>query len=177
MATAETRRVSGKRFVIAFILVTAVTAAVFLTIQFSGRGAAKRNYVNLSYTAGLRDVEEGYYLDAVKSLTPVVESGAFPAAVGFRGEAFLRMKKFAEAEKDFRTAIEREPGLPANHAGLGAALAAQGRQGEAIGHFDAALGLFDNAPKPGRVPRTGDTADEVRRLRSGAAAHAAPAER
>lgn len=171
MATAQTPRVRGKWFVIAFVAVIAVVTATFLRIQLSGRGAKSRNYLALSYTAGLRDVEEGYYADAVKSLTPVVQAGTEPGAYGFRGEAYLRMDQYPQAEADFRKAVEREPHLPANQAGLGSALAAQGRHAEAVSHFDAALTLFEKSNvRPARVRRTGDTADEVRRLRAKSAA-------
>lgn len=163
------RQVPGKWFVILFVPVVALTAATFINIKLSGRGAGKRNYLALSYTAGLRDVDEGYFASAVQNLTPVVDANSEAAAAGFRGEAYLRLKKFAEAEKDFRTAIEREPDLPANHAGLGAALAAQGRHAEALPHYDEALRRFERAPPHGRVRRTGDTSAEVERLRAASA--------
>jgi tetratricopeptide (TPR) repeat protein len=168
VATAETKRVRGKWFVIPFVAVIAVTTAAFLTIQLSGRGAKARNYLALSYTAGLRDIDEGFYADAVKSLTPVVESGTEPAAYGFRGEAYLRLEKYAEAEADFRKALEREPSLPANHAGLADALASQGKLEEALPHLDAAIELHRRgAPPPGRVRRWGDVLTDVltRRMR------------
>lgn len=169
VATAETKRVRGKWFVIPFVAVIAATTATFLNIQLSGRGAKERNYLTLSYMAGLRDLDEGFYADAVKSLTPVVESGAEPAAHGFRGEAYLRMEKYAQAEADFRNAVRREPGLPANHAGLADALASQGKLEEALPHLDAAIQLHrrPDAPPPGRVRRSGDVLTDVltRRMR------------
>jgi len=163
------RPVRGKWFVVVFVPVVAAIAVTFITIKLSGRGAGKRNFLILSYTAGLRDLDEGFYVSAIENLTPIVEANSEPAAAGFRGESYLRLKKYAEAEKDFRTAIEREPGLPANHAGLGAALAGQGRHADALPHYDEALRLFDAAPPLGRVRRTGDTAEEVERLRAASA--------
>ncbi|MBA3315398.1 MAG: tetratricopeptide repeat protein [Planctomycetota bacterium] len=170
MATAETKRIEGRYVVIPLVVLTAVVASVFLTIQLSGRGAKETNYLLLSYTAGLRDVEEGYYTDAVKNLTPVIKSGTRPEAFGWRGEAFLRMKKYAEAEADFREAIRREPNTPANHAGLGAALVGRNRRAEAIDEFDKAMELLErpDAPQPGTVRRTGDELAEVKKLREAA---------
>ena len=163
-----TKRVPGRYVVIPLAIGALSLAAVFLTIQLSGRGAKAQNYLNLSYTAGLRDLDEGFYADAVKNLTPVVEAGDVPAAPGFRGEAFLRMEKYPQAEADFRRAIEAEPNLPANHAGLAVALDAQGRHEEALTHLDRAIELHrGQSPAPGRVRRAGDTLTDVltRRMR------------
>jgi tetratricopeptide (TPR) repeat protein len=168
VGTDGVKRVGGKRVVIPLVIATVIVAAVFLTIQLSGRGAKSQNYLNLSYTAGLRDLDDGFLADAVKNLTPVVEAGDVPAAAGFRGEAYLRMEKYAEAEADFRRAIEREPNLPANHAGLADALAGQGRREEALEHLDRAIELHrQGAPPPGRVRRWGDFLGDVltRRMR------------
>jgi tetratricopeptide (TPR) repeat protein len=164
VATAGTKRIAGKWIVIPLVAVICVTVAVFLTIKLSGKGAAARNYLMLSFTQGLRDLDDGYYADAVKNLTPAVRADANPAAPGMRGEAYLRMKEYVEAEADFRTAVEREPAVPANQAGWGAALAGQGKHAEAIQHYEAALKLFtgDEAGHP--VDRTGDTPAEVREL-------------
>ena len=163
----ESSRVPGRMVVIPLVIATAVVAAVFLNIQLSGRGAKAQNYLNLSYTAGLRDLDEGFYADAVKNLTPMVEAGDQPAAHGFRGEAYLRMKHHSDAEADFREAVQAEPGLPANHAGLGATLAAVGKHEEALAEYDSALRLHEQtSAEPGRVRRTGDTPEEVRKLRA-----------
>lgn len=112
----------------------------------------------LSYTAGLRDLDDGFYKDTVKNMTSVIESGMKPEAYGWRGEAYLRLEKFAEAESDFRKAIEHAPHLPANHAGLGAALAGQHRYREALAHFDDAIEMHERpgAPAPESVRRWGD---------------------
>lgn len=163
MATDETHRLSGKRIVIPLVIVVTIIGAVFVAIQLSGRGSASRNYLILHYTAGLRDLDGGYYASAVKNLTPVVEADANPNAHGFRGEAFLQMKKFEEAEADFRRAIVRQPDLPANHAGLGIALASQGRAKEARPHLDRAAEMLRESSKttPGEVRRTGDSLESV----------------
>lgn len=154
---------SGKRIVIPLVIAVSIIGAVFLAIQFSGRGSATRNYLILNYTAGLRDLDGGYYASAVKNLTPVVEADAIPAAHGFRGEAFLQMKKYAEAEADFREAIARQPKLPANHAGLGVALASQGHMTEALPHLKRAAEMLRGSvtAAPGEVRRTGDSLDAV----------------
>lgn len=175
MVTVETRRIAGKWIVVPLVVLMVVTVSVFLTIKLSGKGAAARNYLLLSFTQGLRDLDDGFYADAVKNLTPVVQADANPAAPGMRGEAYLRMKRYGEAEADFRTAVEREPRLPANQAGWGAALAGQGKHAEAIPHYETALKMFtDEAAKPA-VDRTGDTPAEVRELEAASrrALHAA----
>jgi tetratricopeptide (TPR) repeat protein len=162
------RRISGPKVVVPLLIATGLVAVIFLTIQLSGRGAKARNYLNLSYTAGLRDLDEGFYVDAVKNFTPMVEAGDQPAAVGFRGEAYLRMEKFREAEADFRRAIQLEPNLPANHAGLADALASQGHLEQSLEHLNKAIELHrTDAPPPGRVRRRGDVLTDVltRRMR------------
>lgn len=156
-------RISGKQIVIPLVAITVVIAVVFLFIQFSGRGSAERNSLVLHYMAGLRDLDDGAYASAVRNLTTVVEADAVPAAWGFRGEAYLRMEEYAKAESDFRRAIEREPQQPANHAGLGIALASQGRDDEARPHFDRAAELLEAAASsPSQeVRRSGDTLEAV----------------
>jgi tetratricopeptide (TPR) repeat protein len=171
VATADSKRIAGRYIVIPLVVLTAIVAAVFLTIEMSGRGAKEKNFLLLSYTAGLRDLEEGYFADAVKNFTPVIESGSKPEAYGWRGEAFLRMKKYVEAEADFRKAIEHNPKNPANYGGLGAALAGQGKKEAARAEFDHAIALFDGskAQAPGPVRRTGDDLASVKLLREEAA--------
>ncbi len=171
MATADTKRIDGRYIVIPLVVLTAIVATIFLTIQLSGRGAKETNYLLLSYTAGLRDLEEGYYDDAVKNFTPVIESGTRPDAYGWRGEAYLQMKKYDLAEADFRKAVESDPDDPASYAGLGAALSEQGATKQAIAAFDRAITLYEreNAPSPGTVRRTGDDLASVRSLRDQAA--------
>lgn len=156
-------RISGKWIVAPLVAITAVITVVFLSIQFSGRGSTERNSLILHYMAGLRDLDDGAYASAVKNLTPVVEADAEPAAWGFRGEAYLQLEEYEKAEADFRLAIEREPQLPANHAGLAIALARQGRDEEALPHLDRAAELLESpgAPSPRTVPRSGNTLDAV----------------
>jgi len=172
VSTAEPKRIEGRYIVIPLVVLTAIVATVFLTIELSGRGAKETNFLLLSYTAGLRDLEQGYYADAVKNFTPVIQSGTKPEAYGWRGEAFLRMEKYGEAEADFRKAIASKPSDPANHAGRGAALAGQGKETEAIAEFDRAIELYEGAisPSRGTVRRTGDDLAGVRSLRDAVAA-------
>ena len=172
MATAESKRIEGRYIVIPLVVLTAIVAVVFLTIEMSGRGAKATNFLLLSYTAGLRDLEQGYYADAVKNFTPVIESGTRPEAYGWRGEAFLKMKKYREAEADFRKAIESNPGNAANHAGLGAALAGLGKRDQAMDAFDGAIRLHetgDASAPTGTVHRTGDDLESVKSLRDAVA--------
>jgi tetratricopeptide (TPR) repeat protein len=171
VATAESKRIDGRYIVIPLVVLTAIIGAVFLTIEMSGRGAKEKNFLLLSYTAGLRDLEEGYYGDAVKNFSSVIKSGSKPEAYGWRGEAFLRMKKYPEAEADFRKAIEHNPKNPANYGGLGAALARQGHKDDALAEFDRAISLYDGskAQAPGPVRRTGDDLASVKLLREEAA--------
>ena len=162
MSAGPTKPISGKWIVVPLVVVTVVTLTAFLIIKLSGRGAATRNYLALHQTAGLRDLEEGFYEDAVKNFTPVIEAGAEPSAYGFRGEAYLQMELYDEAEADFRNAVQYEPNLAANHAGLGAALAAQGRREEALREYAKAIKLLEaEEPAKSNVPRTGDDLDEV----------------
>lgn len=166
MSAGPSKPISGKWIVIPLIVVTVVTLTVFLIIKLSGRGAATRNYLALHQTAGLRDLEQGYYQDAVKNFTPVIEADAEPSAYGFRGEAFLQMKQFDLAIADFREAIKREPDRAANHAGLGAAFAAKGLEQEALAEYDKAIAMLEtDESKKEKIPRTGDTRAEVIALR------------
>jgi tetratricopeptide (TPR) repeat protein len=174
VASADTKRIDGRYIVIPLIVLTAIVATIFLTIQLSGRGAKETNFLLLSYTAGLRNLEEGFYPEAVEEFTPVIKSGTRPEAYGWRGEAYLQMKQYELAEADFRKAIESDLDDPVSHAGLGAALAGQGKTNEAIAAFDRAITLYDSgdAPSPGTVRRTGDDLAGVRLLRDEAAKNA-----
>jgi tetratricopeptide (TPR) repeat protein len=49
-----------------------------------------------------------------------------------KGDALLKKDKFAQAEKEFRRAIEHEPRYPASHLGLAATLVATSRFEEAL---------------------------------------------
>lgn len=175
MSTAETKRIDGRYIVIPLVIGTAIVGTVFVTIQLSGRGTKETNFLLLSYTAGLRDIEEGRYAGAVKNFTSVIKSGTRPEAYGWRGEAYLRMKKYVLAEADFRKATENDPDLPANHAGLGVALMGQGDTSEAMAEFDKAVELFQrhDVSPPGPVRRTGDDPTEARKLREAAINRAA----
>lgn len=162
MSAGPTKPISGKWIVVPLVVVTVVTLTTFLIIKLSGRGAATRNYLALHQTAGLRDLEQGFYEDAVKNFTPVIEAGAEPSAFGFRGEAYLRMEQYDRAIADFREAVKQEPDLAANHAALGAALAATGSEEEALVEFEKAIALHElKEPPKARISRTGDNLADV----------------
>ena len=166
------RGIAGKYIVIPLTIVMLVVAVIFMIIRHSGRGAAEENFLLLSYTAGIRDIDDGYYVSAIKNLTPVVEAGGRPDAWGFRGEAYLQLAEYKKAEADFRQAIKREPETAVNYAGLAAALAGQNKFPAALEAIDQAIARFpENADRDEKtVPRTGDSLKELKSHRAEIAA-------
>ena len=57
------------------------------------------------------------------------------------GIAYLRIERYAEAEREFRKMLELSPADHYAHYGLGRALEKQGRETEANGHFKLASSL------------------------------------
>ena len=51
------------------------------------------------------------------------------------GIAYYRIRRFAEAEEEFRTILELQPVDHYAHFALGRCLEKQGRPGEAVGHY------------------------------------------
>ena len=167
MNTPLRRGIAGKYIVIPLTIVMLIVAVIFMIIRHSGRGAAEENFLLLSYTAGLRDIDDGYYASAIENLTPVVEAGGRPDAWGFRGEAYLQLAEYQKAEADFREAIKREPETAVNYAGLAAALAGQDNFPAALEAIDEAIARFpENLDREGKtVPRTGDSIEELKSAR------------
>jgi tetratricopeptide (TPR) repeat protein len=159
----ETSRIRGQWVAIGLVVSMIAVVITFSIIRHSGRGAAETNFLLLSYTQGLRDIDQGDYAEAVRHLTPVVESGSNPAAFGWRGEAYLQLGQYAHAEADLREAVRRESENPANHAALAEALARQGRFHEALPHLNRALELLESTPAPPTpsVRRWGDNLPQV----------------
>ena len=164
--------VRGSTLVIGLVVLMVMTVVVFTAIQIGGQAASRKNFVLLSFTAGLREFEAQRYTDAVASFSDVIEVGGNAAAWGFRGESNLKLGRTDAALADFAHAVQIEPETPAVLAGYGAALAAQGRHAEAIEQFDRALARLavPNAPPATAVPRLGDTAEKVRQLKAASVA-------
>ncbi|MCC6222076.1 MAG: tetratricopeptide repeat protein [Thermoleophilia bacterium] len=57
------------------------------------------------------------------------------------GIAYFRIRRFAEAEREFRAALELSPVDDYAHFALGRCLLAQGRAPEAVGHLKLAVSL------------------------------------
>lgn len=161
--------VAGRYVVIPLVILGVLVGVGLLIVRHQGEGAIETNRLLLSYMQGLRDIDDGYYHSAVENLTPVIEARWRPDAWGFRGEAYLRQEKFQRAESDFRQAVKREPNMAVNHAGLAAALAGQGGYSSALKEIDKAISLFPENQadaKQKTVPRTGDSLEQLKSLRS-----------
>jgi Flp pilus assembly protein TadD len=63
------------------------------------------------------------------------ETTSIRAALGI---AYFRIRRFAEAEQEFREILEREPVDHYAHFALGRCLEKQGRPKEAVGHYKMA---------------------------------------
>lgn len=163
------RGVPGKYVAIPLIVLALVVTVTFVVIKNRGRGANEENRLVLTFMAGLRALDNRHYSLAVEHLTQVIDSKSRPEAIGFRGEAYLQMKKFPEAEKDFRAALAVAPDDPLNHAGLAEAVAGQGRFEEALAELDRAITLTPADP-PERsgdeISRTGDSLEELQARRA-----------
>ena len=71
------------------------------------------------------------------------------------GIAYFRIRRFAEAEREFRAVLEIHPVDDYAHFALGRCLEKQGRAGEAAGHYKLARSLR---------PSSGDYQDAVRAI-------------
>ena len=61
------------------------------------------------------------------------------------GIAYFRIRRFAEAEQEFRSIIERKPVDDYAHFALGRCLEKQGRPQEAVGHYRMASVFVPNS--------------------------------
>jgi serine/threonine protein kinase/tetratricopeptide (TPR) repeat protein len=69
-------------------------------------------------------------------------------AYGLRGEAYHRLRRFKEAEADYRESLRLRPDYSGYHTGVGLALEAQGKHAEAEKAFRQAIRLETDDPAP-----------------------------
>jgi len=100
----------------------------------------------LLYQQGRRHLAAGDAAQATVALEKAKRRE--PAKASIRealGIAYFRIRRFAEAEREFRAALELSPVNDYAHFALGRCLVKQGRAGEATSHLKLAVSL-----RPGR---------------------------
>ena len=108
--------------------------------------AAGTMLATLTYGSMTRDRNRDYWSEErLWAQTVAAHPQAQRARVAY-GTALVNARRFAEAEQQFRAALERNESDPVAHTRLGSVLAAQNRLSEAQPHFERAVAL-----RPGDV--------------------------
>jgi Flp pilus assembly protein TadD len=81
-------------------------------------------------------------LEKAKRLEP--EKASIREALGI---AYFRIRRYAEAEQEFRAVLEIQPTDDYAHYALGRALEQQGREAEANGHYKLASSMSPGSPQ------------------------------
>jgi len=98
------------------------------------------------YQQGRRYLAEGMAAQATVALEKAKRREPRKASIHEAlGIAYYRIRRFAEAEEEFRAVLELSPVNDYAHFALGRCLEKQGRGGEARGHYKLACSL-----RPGR---------------------------
>lgn len=98
------------------------------------------------YQQGRRHLADGLAAQATVALEKAKRREPGKASIREAlGIAYFRIRRFAEAEREFRAVLEISPVNDYAHFALGRCLEQQGRRGEAAGHYKLARSL-----RPGR---------------------------